>query len=146
MKSLTDAALRLAPLAVAALFVVATPAQDGPSLYDCMEGMKDNLKALSKSLEDDARQADSLKHVSLMQSYVMIGKELEPSNLYDLPEDQRHAHSLAFRADMAKTLGALAEMEQQICAGDNASAMAAIRSQLLELRNASHDKYQAEDH
>jgi len=146
MKTLTDAAMRLAPLAVAALFVVATPAQDGPSLHDCMEGIKDNLKALSQSLEDDARQADSLKHVSLMQSYVMIGKELEPSNLYDMPEDQRHDHSMAYRSDMAKTLGALAEMEQHICAGDNASAMAAIRGQLLTLRNDSHDKYQVEDH
>jgi hypothetical protein len=145
MKTLTDAALRLAPLALAALFVVAPPAQDGMSLHDAMENLKDQLKGLAGALEG-GDQAASLNHVAMMQSLILLGKEQEPSNLYDQPEDQRADHTLAFRSEMAKTLAALAEMEVQICDGDFEGAIGAIRSSLLPLRNDSHDRFQPEDH
>ena len=137
----------IVPLLLAAavvLLAAAIPDDGHQSLHELMEGLKDNLKGLSQNLENESQQPAALLHVSQMQGIVLLAKELEPDNMEETPEADRAAHKLAYRAAMAALLGELAVIEQDICKGDNAAAMEAVRGKLLEMREAGHDRFQSE--
>jgi hypothetical protein len=133
----------LLALAAVVLAAAVTP-DDHQSLHELMEGLKDNLKGVATNLGTDAQRPAALRHVAQMQGIVLLAKELEPSNMEEVTEGERAAHKLAFRADLARLLGELAVIEQDICEGRNQAAMAAVRGKLFELREAGHEKYQPE--
>lgn len=140
---LASAVLAGAALLLAAprLFASQDDPEEGP-LHVTMEGMRDALKGLATAIKDPATHEDALVHVADLQAHVLRAKMLEPSNLDEIPADQRPAHQTAFRRDMASLLGLLAEAEIHLLDGDAEAVGAMIRGPLMELRDGSHEKYQ----
>ena len=117
---------------------------DEEPLEEVMGGMVDGLKALSKSLADPAQNEASLAALMRMQEHALAGKGLAIPHIDKFDEKERAALQLAYRADMARLLRELCEMEIELCEGKNDEARARIRGKLIPLRNASHEKYQPE--
>lgn len=133
-------ALALAAL-LALTLLAASRAPDGPA-SDAMNGLKDNLKALAAALPDPESDAASLAALAEMQRHALAAKALSPDNLDDVPADRRAAHQAAYRADLARLLQHLLEMEIDLLEGRRDEAIAAIRGELLPLRDAAHERYQ----
>lgn len=144
-KSLMIVPLVLVMATAVLVLAAATTPDDHQSLHELMEGLKDNLKGISKNLENESQRPVALQHIAQMEGIVLLAKEQEPTNMDAVPEADRAAHALAFRSAMAALLAELAAIEQDICAGDNAAAMTAVRGKLLDLRNAGHDEFQPKD-
>lgn len=139
--------LRLSTVALAlmvlCLAVAARPAPTSDdALHEVMMGLKRHLKDLGRSVSDAAQNEQSLTSIAEMQALALQGKPLAPPNLDTVDRDKRPAHQAAFRADMARMLRELAQMEIDILEGRNADAVATIQGKLFELRDSSHDKYQ----
>ena len=117
---------------------------DGP-IGEAMEGLVKGMKALSKSLGDPEKNDESFASLRNMQQHAIAAKGQIVPNLDSVPEKDREAHQLAYRADMARLLRELCEIEIEICEGKNDEAKARIRGNLIPLRNAGHEKYQ-DDH
>jgi soluble cytochrome b562 len=77
-----------------------------------------------------------------MQALVLEAKPLDPANLASIPAGERDAHRADYRRDMARLLRELADMEILVLDGKNAEVKDRIKSELLELRNAAHDRFQ----
>lgn len=132
---------RLATLACLPLlaFALTAFAPDG-DLDDIMGGLKNGLKSLSglvKSADNDERTLGVLHE---MQGLSMQGKLATPPR-NDVPEARWDAHVKAYRADMARLLMALAQMEVDVLEGRHEKATGDLRDVLVKLRNDSHDKY-----
>ncbi len=132
-----------------ALFESESPSPTASSTEDerletAMQALVPSLKALSRSLGDPAQNEASLAALTDMQKQALAAKDTAPANLDEIPEAEREAHTRAFRADMARLLRELCEMEIEVCEGNNDAAKARVRSGLIPLRNASHEKYQKE--
>ena len=116
--------------------------QDGLSLHEVMEGLKDNLKALAQSVQDPAKRDGALEHVSAMQAWTLAGKALTPDDPEGMEAEALAAHRLDFRADMARLMIQLSELEIEILGGDTAEAWERITSRIFELREIAHEKFQ----
>lgn len=140
----------LALISVTLLFLVprmggAAQDHEESPLHEEMEGLKGNLKVLAAALRDPSQHEDALRSVAEMQRHVLAAKLLEPSNLEDVPAEGRAAHEVAFRRDLARLLGLLAELEIDLLDERIEDAKAKVAGPLLELRESSHDKYQKEE-
>lgn len=118
----------------------ADPARD-EVIDKAMDGLKDGMRALSKSLKDPAQNEASLKTLHEMQEQCMLAK-LEKPDLEKIEENKRREHIAGFRADMSRLLVGLCEMEIAVLEGKNEEAAAMIRSKLVPMRNQGHGKYQ----
>jgi len=114
--------------------------RDG-ALEEAMEGLKGNLKDLSKSLADPARTEESLASIAEMQRLALAAKLEAPANLELIAEADRDAHRLAFRKDMNALAMMLLEIEADILDGASAAAMDKIEGSLYQLREDSHQRY-----
>ena len=149
--------LSLAPLGlVAALLVgpgapgaeptalIPPPAGDEEvDIARCMDALKVNLKTVAAGLsgDDDSVDGDTLKALAAMQVWSLRAKALSPP-MDDVAADKRGAHGKAYRADMARLLAELCQMEIEILEGDRAGARARVRGGLFELRDSAHEKFQ----
>ncbi len=127
--------------AIPAASAAATP-QAGPSLFDCMKELRNNLKTVATTLSDPTQTELTLEAVTTMQVYALTAKPMAPSNLEQVPEDERDAHQNAFRADMARLLGELAALEIDLLEGRREAAMERVRGSLFKLREAAHERFQ----
>lgn len=118
-------------------------AVDGP-IEEAMEGLVAGMKSLAKSIGDAEKNEESFAALRNMQQHTIAAKGQVVPNLESVPEKDRDAHQLAYRADMARLLSELSQIEILICEGKNEAAKGKIRSALIPLRNASHEKYQDE--
>ncbi len=118
----------------------ASPRDDGP-LHDAMEELGDHLKTIVKSLDDPEAKDARLAAVARMQSLVLVAKLEQPSNMAETPEAERAAHAVAFRRDLAKLLGELADLELELIDDENDAAMERIKGSLYTLREAAHARY-----
>jgi soluble cytochrome b562 len=119
----------------------ASPAIDG-NVGKAMEGLKDGLKAVSKSIKDPAQNEATLKTLHTMQGHAMSAKTEKPANLEEIEEAKRAEHTAMFRADLSRLLKELCDMEIAVLEGKNEEAAALIRAKLVPTRNAGHGKYQ----
>ncbi len=117
---------------------------DHEALEKAMEGLKKNLKALSMTVADPARNADSLKSLHAMQEIVLAGKLLTPVHASQVPEKDRAAFQTEYRRDMLKALVELAQAEMELLEGKNEAAKKRIAESIVTHRDASHAKYDPE--
>ncbi len=136
------AALLAAGLALAAGAPTGAPVDGEGVVHDAMEGLKANLKVLASSTPDPEQRGAALGAVAEMQRLVLLAKVEAPTNLAEKPEAERAAHTLAFRREMARLLGELAKIEVALCRDQPDEALAAIKTTLLELRDAGHAAFQ----
>ena len=140
-------------LAVAAFALVAlvgsaarSPGGDEPqTLHDAMEGMKDGLKAIGSALQSEGGLEQALEGCRRMEVFMLVAKNLEPTNLPEIEEARRPAHIAAFRADLARALQQVLELEIAVLEGRQVDALAMVRGKIFPLRDAAHDKYQPAD-
>ena len=111
-------------------------------LAAAMEEIKTNLKGLAMSLQDSVAQERALKHVAELERHVLSAKLEAPANLEQIAEEERAAHRIAFRRDMARVLGVLAELEVDLLEERHEDAFAKIIGPLYKMREAAHAKYQ----
>ncbi|MCB9899023.1 MAG: hypothetical protein H6825_13540 [Planctomycetes bacterium] len=134
---------------VLGLSVVARTETKAPTpdeqLHELMIGLKRQLKEFGRAVADPAMNETSLAAVAEMQAIALAAKTLEPSNLDEKPKEERAAHKAAYRADMARMLSDLCQMEIAILEGRNADAQATLQGPLFDLRESSHEKYQKEE-
>ena len=132
--------LTLACLPVLAFGLIGL-APDEPDMEAVMKGLKNNLQAINKSLADPANDAATLASLHEMEVLTLSGKLATPPRA-EVPEAKWDQHVTAYRADMARLLIALAQMEVDVLEGRHEKAAADVRGVLIALRNESHDKYQ----
>jgi len=129
-------------LAVVSVAWSTAPTPDGPELHDLMRGLKKNLRTVGDALKDPAGDAQALEALGEMEVLLLAAKKMEPTNLPEVARDDREAHTVAFRADLARTLITTLEMEIAVLEGRRDAAAELLRGPLLELRNESHEKYE----
>lgn len=122
--------------------LVAQETLEQAPLLECMEGLKDNLKNLAGSVQDAAQNDASLERIAAMQALTLRAKRLSPPNLEDFAVEERDNHLRAFRADLARLLIEMANMEIDLLEGRNADAFQRIIKPLYEMREAAHGRFQ----
>lgn len=118
---------------------------DGPDLHDLMKGLKNNLRTVGKGLADPAADASVLAAINEMEVLLLAAKGHKPSNLDEVPRDQRTAHTLAYRADIARTLIETLNLEIAVLEGRREEAVDIVRGKLKDMRDAGHEKYEPSD-
>lgn len=121
-----------------------TTSRPDEAIEEAMQGLGSGMKKLSRSIGDPEMNEATLATLDSMQQHALAAKGLKVPNLDEVKEEDRDAHQLSYRADMAKLLRELCEMEIEVCDGKNDKAKARVRANLLPLRNDSHEKYQEE--
>jgi len=137
------AALALVGLVISA--AAPPPGDDKLTLHDAMDGMKDGLKTIGSALQGEGTEDEVLEGCQRMQTYMLAAKVLEPTNLDEVEEAKRPAHIAAFRADMARAMQKVLEIEIASLEGRKDDALAIVRGDLFSMRDAAHDKYQPAD-
>lgn len=119
------------------------PRQAPPeSLLACMEAMKAELKGTAVALRA-ADPAIALEHVAELERFVLLAKLHDPANLAELPEADREAHRLAFRATLVGVLKELADLELDLLDGRTEDAAARIAGPLFRMRQEAHARFQS---
>jgi len=122
----------------------ATPRGDDSKLYDLMEGIKGNLKTIVSSVKDPKLDAKTQEALAEMEASLLAAKGEMPTNLSDHRGDARAAHIAAYRADMARTLIKVLEVEIAMLEGRRDEAFAIAVKDLHGMRKAGHGKYQGD--
>ena len=129
-------------LAAAVLLTAAVPA-DGPSLDDCMHGLKSNMRQLAKAVPDEAKRQVAIDALREMQVWTLQAKTLTPPLAEERAKgEERDAFMLGYQVEMAKLLGKLADMEVDLLEGRTDEVRVALHKDLMTLRDDAHDKYQ----
>lgn len=116
--------------------------RDDGELYKLMKSLKGHLKTLAGALQSPDTDEASLAALSEMQVITIAAKRLLPTNLEDVPEAKRAAHTKAYKVDMARLLQELAAIEIDVLERRHSEAFERIKSGLLEMRESAHDKFQ----
>ena len=119
----------------------ATPA--APTLLEHMGGMKTHMKGAAMALQDPAKKSEALHHIAELQRLALLSKLEAPSNLEEIPEGERDAHTTSFRRDLVLVLREFVEMELSVLDGKPQEAFARVVKPLYPMREAAHDKYQS---
>ena len=111
-------------------------------LQEYMKGLKNNLKVLAGALQSPYDDEASLSALNEMQIITIAAKRLQPSNLTDILPAKQAAHTKAYRASMARLLQELAAIEIDVLEQRHSAAFKRIKSELFEMRDSAHDKFQ----
>ena len=123
---------------------VATPRGEDSRLYELMEGIKGNLKTVVGSVKDPKMEAKALEALAEMEAGLLAAKAEQPTNLSDFRGEARVAHLAAYRADMARALIKVLEVEVAMLEGRREEAFAMAVKDLHGMRKAGHGKYQGD--
>jgi len=121
-----------------------TPRADDSKLYDLMEGIKGNLKTVATTVKDPKMEAKTSEALAEMEVRLLAAKAEDPTNLSDFRGDARKEHVAAYRADMARTLIKVLEVEVAMLEGRRDEAFELAVKNLHAMRKAGHDKYQGD--
>ncbi len=116
---------------------------DHEALEEAMHGLKRHIRTLSKSAARPEAVGEALESVVAMQKITLDAKALEAPHK-DGVED-RAAFATAFRADMARLLKELTEIEIDLLEGRHEKAGQRVTGALIQIRNSSHEKYQPDE-
>lgn len=125
------------------------PAQDG-AVHEESEMDKDMLEVkaqvrlLRRSLRDPAKNEATLASLQILETRVLAAKGRIPRNTADLPEAERAAYVLAFRADMVTFLSTALAVEAAVLAGDQDAAQEHFKSFRAQ-EDPAHEKFTDED-
>jgi soluble cytochrome b562 len=129
----------------------ASPAPAAPVLVDgdealeqAMEDLKKNLKMLSQSVGDAARNEESLRALQAMQGSVLKAKLTSPPHAEKLPAGEQAKFKSDFRRDLCKALADLVQVEIEVLEGKNDAAKKRLAENVVAFRDASHAKYDPE--
>jgi hypothetical protein len=110
-----------------------------------MEGLKTHLKGAAMALQNPDDRDAALVHIAELQRLVLLSKLEAPSNLNEVPEEERAEHRASFRRDLALVLREFVEMEIHVLDGETEKAFARVIDPLYPMRETAHEKYQPGD-
>ena len=102
--------------------------------------VKAQVRLLRRSLRSPDKNEASLKSLQILQTHVLAAKARIPRNTKDLPEAERAAYVLSYRADMLKFLIIAIEVESALIAGDMDGAQELFKS-FREQEDPAHEKF-----
>jgi hypothetical protein len=114
---------------------------EGPGLHGAMEQMKGELRKVSEAIADPARNEDTLRGLGRMISFAGASQGGLPKSVQELPADKQAAEKLAFRRELVLLARNLADIEMLVLDGKNAEAAAALKTKVVDARDAAHTKY-----
>ena len=117
---------------------------DEPALSDGMRAMKVQLKALTAALQGPLiNEPQALSALSELQVLTIKAKRGDPPHIDEFAPKRQLATRKAFKTQLARLLQELAAIEIEVLNGEYAQAVVRIRSGLLPLRDAAHEKFES---
>ncbi|MCY2958806.1 MAG: cytochrome b562 [Planctomycetota bacterium] len=113
----------------------------GPSLHGAMEQMGNEMKRVSESIADPAKNEATLQGLGRMLMAAGASQNGEPKNLAEIPADKQAAHKLAFRRALVVLARDIADIELLVLDGKNAAAAEMLESKVVAGRDSSHEKF-----
>jgi soluble cytochrome b562 len=111
----------------------AHPHKETTELGEHMGKIGRAFRALSKSVSDPAKNADSLKLAATIRTNAEAALELKPAKLADIPDAQRDAFLADYRQDMKRFLGDIASLEAALKSGNNTEAAAVVKKMKADM-------------
>lgn len=102
--------------------------------------VKAKVRSLRRSLRDPAQNEASLADLQILETRVLTAKARIPRNTKDLPEAERAAYVLAYRADMITFLSTALAVESSLLAGDQEAAQEHFKSFRAQ-EDPAHEKF-----
>lgn len=113
--------------------------EDSP-LEEHMHAVEDCIRKLRRSLRKPEQKADSLATLTELQVAAAHAKQEVPRMMASLPEDQRAAFQVAYRAEMLKLCRQILDVEEAVLA-DDADAVKAAFDSLRRLEDPAHERF-----
>ncbi|HIG86646.1 MAG TPA: hypothetical protein EYQ25_06365 [Planctomycetes bacterium] len=116
------------------------PEQEETDLDRDMLEVKAQVRLLRRSLRSPDKNEASLKSLQILETHVLAAKGRAPRNTQDLPEAERAAYVLSYRADMLKFLSIAIAVESALIAGDQDGAQEHFKA-FREQEDPAHEKF-----
>lgn len=119
--------------------------QGGLSLEGSMKLMERSYKAIARSIDDPAKDEQTLKAIAGFQSGAAASKSFVPHQIEELPEADRAKATAEYRAMLRDVLKTSIELEDAIVAGNRDAAKAALEK-LHEMEEKGHHALKVGEH